>query len=291
MAGKKGKNTARTVVSFIFSFFLSLLLLVGTAFVLVRVGAFEHRSFRSMMDDDYYRAVLDNFVAQAEDYTLPTNIDTSVLKDVFMLDEAKRDINGFVKNAFAGLEYVPNTEAAEQRLRENLHRFFNENEVELGDDKEAVCEEYIKEIFELYAKKMRMPGIEVILRVRTKYVKLVNIAIIVSFALAAVLAFVLIRLHRGTREGLRYVSYSTLAAALMAFAAPAWVYFTGRYRALNLAPEYFYRFVTGYLKHMLELCFFTAGIWALVTLCIFVIMGLARQRSREDQTELSSLEE
>lgn len=274
----KRTDVVRAVVSYILSFLLTLALTAATGAVLVRFGGLSAKAIDSFLDEDYYRAALGDLVTEAEDYTIPTNISVSVLEDVFYQEDVKKDTLGYLYAAFSGSDYEPDFTGSDERLMNNLIRFFEEEDIERDGEIDAICNGYIAEIDEIYIKNVSVPGLETISSVGVKY----GLALLAGAAMAAVLslglAFFILKLHRPASKGLKYLAYATGATAAICFILPAVLFFSRSYTKLNLTPEHLYRFTTGFISHILGRCMIAAGVWFAVTAVLVVLCVVFRPK-------------
>lgn len=283
----------RKAVSFVFSFFLSLVLLLGTFCFVAWTGLFSQSHFFRVLGNGYYNAVLNDLVTAAEDYTLPAEFDLSVLNGVFTREQVERDVNGYISAAFEGRNYVPNNRAAYSRLHDNVARFIEESGMEVqssdedtrldvdGDDSaasddpvEIMIASYIDEIDKIYNGKVRMPGLDLIITIQGKVKRVLIAAMLVIAAFTVFIGFLLIRLHRDPYVGLRYVAYASGGVGLMAFIVPFAMYRSEFYYGIHVSPEYFYNFVTSYVQNIL-MCFLQASLfWGVFTVTLILAVEI-----------------
>ena len=281
----------RVSVSILFSFLMSLIFVMGSALFIVRFEFLDGSSIDSFLGETYYKAVHKDLITAAEDYTLPTAISIDVVKDVFEYEDVCRDVRGYLVNAFAGKEYEPDLTASSERLRQNLARFFETEDVETDGEIAEICSSYIAEINGIYKQKTRMPGLDILITAKTRYGLLMMIGLALLFAVSAAICFFLLKLNRPASAGLNYIAYATGAASIMCFTVPAVLFFSGQYTKLNLAPEYFYRFVIGFIRHLLVSCFWAAGVWLVLTAILIIILLLAGRKAGRKKQETTTVTE
>ena len=123
---------------------------------------------------------------------------------------------------------------------------------------------------------MRIPGINLIKVVREKAKGAVTFALILLFALSAVLFVVLLKLYRYPHKGLRYVAYASGGCSLMSFVVPFILYLSKVYAHVQASPEYFYNFVTNYLMQILFSFMYAALLWLIFTVACVVLVYLSK---------------
>ncbi|MBP5155438.1 MAG: hypothetical protein J6252_02520 [Clostridia bacterium] len=272
----------RKVIAYLLSFILSLLLLLSTLCLVAYFRVMSERHIINTLGDEYYEGVLKTAVASAEDITMPTGIDVSVIDGVFDIDGVKRDVNGYISAAFAGETYTPDTEASDNRLYKNVSEFLDSHDVTLVNEKKETIDAYIKEINAEYALHTKLPGLGIISKYRTKYLKIVTIAFFVLLGLSVIITAIIIKMYRHPHRGMRFIAYATGGTALMALAAPLYLLIGGRYKGLNLSPEHFYNFAIRLITRLLVSCVIAAVIWLLITAALAFAIQMMRKRLIKD---------
>lgn len=275
-AEKAARNRYRKIISYTFSFILSLFLLLGTVCVVALTCLFSEGFFFSVINDDYYAAVLSDVITEAEDYTIPAEFDVSVLDGVFTVADVKHDVNGHVTAAFRGYSYTPDMETENNKLYANVAAYIAESGVKVEGDADTVIAAYIVEIDKIYLERVRLPGINLIKVAREKIKGVVTFALIVLFALSLILIVVLLKLYRYPHKGLRYVSYAAGGCTLMSFVLPFILYLSKVYAHVQVSPEYFYHFVTNYLRQILFSFMQAALIWLVLNIVCIVFIYLSK---------------
>ena len=276
--GSQSKSRTSNIVSYIFSFFLALdLLLIALLFIL-NSGVFSERSLISALDGKYYSYVQEYVESQANYYTLPTGINPDVLKGVFTLENIQINVNKCFTSAINNTEFKPDFTAERGKLLENVTASFAADGVTIaeGNEANAVAESYVNEIMEIYKSALEIPGLSAIARVQDVYSKMFPIAVILLVVLAIALLVVLLRLHHFLHRGMRYVAYATGGAALMITVAPACLQVSGYFNGLNLQPQYFYYFCVSTISRLLRLCLIGGAVFAVMTVVLVVICGVLR---------------
>ena len=222
-----GQSTSRDVISAIFAFFLSLTLMFIMVLTALRVGVMTSAGFNALLGEEYYDYALEYVETQAKYYTMP--------------DELKESVQGSIAGAFDGSGYAINSTAMCSRLETNVRNAFANDGVNTseGGAVDEIVKSYVNDVDELYKSVVKMPGLDVIARIRNTFLSYYLIGIVVLCVLALVLTVLIMRLHHHPHRGLRFVAYAAGGAALLGFVAPCIVYVSGFYKGLSLTPQYF----------------------------------------------------
>ena len=298
MESKKENSVIRAVVAFVLAFLLSLLLVGLTALVVTDTQVLSEAGFKKLVSDEYVDSVYQDIMSSAYDYTLPTNIDTDVLNDTYTVEEVERDVFGFIEAAFEGTEYFPALTESEGKLKEHVLKYFEDyykeleedwedwdDDEELDEETEEIADKYVKEISEIYTTKVKMPGIEAILKVKTVFTSIFRIALPIVAVLALAFGLLIVFIYRPRWRGLRFLTCSLFATGIMCAAAPAMLYFGRIYERLSLAPEYFYRFVITFIGNTLETCIFAGAAWLILAALMLAVTVALRASSKRMEKE------
>lgn len=266
-------------VSLLFAFLLSLVLPGITLLAAVWLACFDRDIFyRNMAEVGYYAGVTNEILDLAEDYTLPTGMDLTVLDGILDGEIVSRDVNGYISAAFSGTVYTPDLESFAGTLTDNVHQFFEREGMEESDDREEQVREYVESIEAIYLETVKMPLLDYLMQAKNLYGKLLAPGFGILGFLAVLLVILILRMHHYLHRGLRYVAYAFGGASLMAGILPAAAYLSGFYYRIHLEPEYFYRFAMQYVDTLLEFCLYMSGLWlAAMISCLALIWTLKRR--------------
>lgn len=275
------KGHTRDGVSYVFSFFLSLVLMALVLLVALNGGAFSERSIISVLDDAYYGYTLDFIETETKNYTLPTGIDPAVLDDVFNLDRIQVNVNRYLTSVYEGTsKFEPDTKEERDRLTANVTNVFARDGVDVVEGNEAseITKAYVDEIMEIYTGAIKLPGMDVYARVQNVFSQVFPVVLIVLIMLAAVLIIIITQLHHFVHRALRYIAYATGGATLMCFVVPFAIYALRMYKGLNVSPQYFYHFCVSLISHLLRLCMMGSLVLLVTTIGLVVICSVMRER-------------
>lgn len=278
--GHHGPSKTRDMVSLVFSFFLALTLVIEAALLVVHVGVFTEGSMVSVLDDQYYGLVLDYVNDKAYYYTIPTGIAPAVTEDVFEIEDVHYDVDQYVLATLRGTEYEADTTAAEERLLQHVDDFFTQGGVELSTDTDEIAKTYVGEIMDIYRGVAKMPGLNALSNVRTRYMKYSLIGSVAVALLALVLGTTIVRLHQYPHRALRYIAYAAGGAGLMCFIVPFALYQSKWYLGLNLSPQYFYHFGTLLVARVLHLCMLAGLGYGVLMVVLALISSVMRQGAK-----------
>ncbi len=274
-----GRSRSRDVVSIIFSFFFAVVLVLIVAMVSLRVGALSKGGILRAMDDQFFEYEFEYINQQANYYTLPTGIATSVLDGVFQKDELKQDMTALVETSFDGGEYTPVTANARNRLMQNLTTFFSsQKNAPSSEDQKKICDQYADAIMNLYTEIVALPGHDQVGKINATAVRYGLIGLVVPVVLAGLLVFLIMRLHSHVHRALRYVAYAMGGAGLMLVVIPLCVFISKPYMGLNLEPQSMHYMCVTLISNALLALMIAGGVLVLLA-AIVAVMSERRRKS------------
>lgn len=264
---------AANIGSIVLAFFLCLTLFLDTLVVITRLGFLSSKGVSSMLNDSFYSSMLGYIEDQATYYTMPTGIDTGVVKNVVTDGDIKRDVAGHINAAFNGVTYTPKIDGISERLRKNINDRFKVDGVDTNTSEvKDIVNSYVGEILNIYTETVKVPGLDALAKVYKIMSKYSLIAILALSVFALVLVVVIVKSHHFPHRGMRHVDYALGGTGLMLLVGPAIIYLTHAYEGLNVSPEYFYLMCISFVDFFLRACMVAGAVFiVLAILLVFVI--------------------
>lgn len=265
---KKGTPIGIKIAGYIFAFVLSVCIVIFASSLIVR-SALSTNALLSCVPSYYYSSLKDDILIQCEDYTLPTGIDPSVLSDVFTEEQVKNDVIFSITNSDPGSTTLDTSEL-EAHILSNVEKFFAEQDVEIDESALGNLDDYAKEISDIYKRSVKLPGIDYITRIRTKFGQIMIYILIVTLLLGMACAILCLKLIPSIKRGFRYVTEAIGGAGLMMIALPLIMLINRFYEHLNIRPDYFADTIASYVRNGL-IKFILTGV---VMLVIYIVCSI-----------------
>lgn len=295
------KKIIRILVSYLFSFLLALSLLVLSV-VCIAGYTLSEKYAKSCLSDSYFSGIKVNVEEAARDYTIPTGLDTSVVDNVFEIAKIRQDIETYIDNTFKIRKSTLDTSAEEARLRENVLEFLaeegvstkvvnpEESEVELDaesveafnnsvEETKRAVDEYVSEIISIYQKRIKLAGLDYLVKIGNDYHKYFPLLLIISILVAIISCFLCLKVHHLPHRGLRYLVYGFSGGFMMVFLAPFIAFLNGFYNRLGITPDYFKVYMVTYIKGVLAQFMIVSQIWLLIAIILGVVVLLLRKKA------------
>lgn len=226
------------------SFILSILLTIAGYLLGACFGLFRSNLILECAGNtSYYESVYDTLVKDCTLLGRPMMLPKETFQDIFN----QADLYNDVKQAFfANLDnrnYSPDTATIRKKLTDNIYRYAREQQIELGQEQEKTIQSFVSSIEKEYADSLNIPFISYYSNFKGMYNKFFLMLLAVVLGLAGIAFLFLMRSYKHKHRSLRYVTYSTLAAAMMIGVPPLFLYLQGSYKSLGIKPEYFFNLI------------------------------------------------
>lgn len=271
-------SNTRNAASLVFGFFLSLILFAEVVALAIGANLILEPGFLSLFDKDYYQYVLTYINDEATYYTMPTGYDPKVLDEVFTYRDVQNDVDGYVKSALHGASYPIDDSNLRERLTSNVEAQYASDGKEIGADDEAAITSYVDVIMDIYARAIRLPGLDAITKIRSRVAIPLYAVIIGLPVVIALLARAIMGLHHRVHRGMRYLAYATGGACLLSIVAPAAILASGFYKGLGVSPQFFYHFCMTVIERLLYVCIAGGIIYLIVTVVLIARVAARRKR-------------
>lgn len=276
---RKSTGISKNIISGITAFILSV---SCTLLTVILAGYYGFFSTDHIMDSlqkvQYYSKVMNHFNEEAWDVTIPMGLPQEVLKDISDIIKVTRDVNGNLTAGLDGTDYKVDTSGLEKKLDENVRAYMKKSHKELDADQEKVLSEYKKNIAAKYVSSVQVPLVKYLGSFKELFKKAMVVGIPVCLILMICAAALLVAVRRWKHRGLRYITYGTLGTVLMTAALPAAILVSGIYKRIQLSPEYFYQFITAYVKGGLMLFLYFSAAWLILSGFILCLIYKMRKK-------------
>ena len=237
----KSKQRKFYVVSIIVSFILSVLLSIGGYLVGADMGIFNKDTiYKSMSAAGYYNGIYEDVVSTSKQLGRPMMLHAEVFENVFYYNEVKDDIQNNLEAQLAGTMYTPDTSQIRERLNSNIEDYARKNNIEIGTQQQTAIDGFLTQIEDNYKSSLGITFINYYVSMRKMFDNIYFKVLAAILVLIMIAVFIIIKDHRYVHRAIRYITYSTLAAAYMTGIIPMYLYIKGIYRRLAISPAYYY---------------------------------------------------
>ena len=281
MSNKKKGNSSfwiSTIIAFLLSVFLTLASYLGGIYF----GLFNNNLILDALNStNYYNAILDNTSEKAAALAIPMGLPADIFNNVFTLDSTYSDGRAIMQNAFKGESYTLDTSDIENRITSNINIYLTSKNLTATPEQQNNINEFAQTVAGEYVKNISIPYINYYVQLRSMFSNVVMIGLPVLLLLSAAAVFLLIRLHRWLHRSLRYITYGTLAAAIMTGTIPLYALISGSYRHLNVSPEYFYNFLISYITQSIVTFLYISLLLFVISFALITVIYFRRKELKK----------
>jgi len=269
---KNGIKRISSLLCFILSFLLSITFVTLAVLFVVQWTCFNKNTFyQNLLSSKYYENILSDIYEKAEVITLPTGLSIDVLNNTIELYEVHRDVNGYLEAGFRGEAYEADTRKLESGLEQNIDQFLETEGITADLEQRKNIELYVNSIVDEYKNSIKIPLLNFLISIRDFYEKIYFTGIIICIAVIIIIIRMITGMNEWLHRTIRYVTYSTTAAAFMVAIAPLVALCTGFYKRIQLAPQYFYNLAMIFITNI----FHTFLLFSLMLIAISITLMIA----------------
>jgi hypothetical protein len=266
---KKGIKRASKILCLVLSFVLSITFVALAILFVVQWTCFNKNTFyKNLLSSKYYENVLSDLYEKAEAITLPTGLSIEVLKDTIELYEVHRDVNGYLEAGFRGEAFEADTSKLESDLKQNIDQYLKSEGIMADLEQRKNIELYVTSIATEYKKSIEIPLLDFLVSLREFYKKIYYTGIVICTAVIATIIRMMTKMNGWLHRTIRYLTYSTTAAAFMVALAPFVALCNGFYRRIQLSPRSLYDFTVIFVTNI----FHTFLLFGLVLATISIVL-------------------
>lgn len=283
-----GKSDKRSFypVSIIACFILAVFLTIGGYLVGAELGLFNSRVFfDSMEKTEYYKNTYEAVKKKSVELGRPLMLPEYVYDDVFDVKQVKNDIQENFKAQLSGISYTIDTSDINSRLNDNINEFARNENIELGEQQKTTIASFVSQIENEYKNYININYITYYTSLRVMYARWF-LKIIAVLALLSILAvFIIIKDHKYVHRGIRYITYSTLSAAIMTGVVPMYLYAKGQYRRLGITPAYYYNMLVRVADKSILTFMYIAGVYLLISAGLIILTVILKKKLKEKNSK------
>lgn len=279
--GKKRKHSrGRFVISSILSFLLAILLTVATVALAVKVGFVNKNQILDGLNyKDYYSGVEEQFYQDVKDLATPMGLPENVLEGIVESDIIHEDVRGYVDASCDGREYTFHTEELKQNLTDHIYRYFQEQGWQLTEEQLTTIPEFTGMIADKYVEDMKVPLVNYFNKLDSVYTKMTVFVVGGCLAVSVVIIIVLLRMQHWKHRAVRFVTYSTIAAAIMTAVPAVVVLVSGFYKRISIEMEYLYHAIVEYVFNGCMVFLYMSFAWVAVSAGLLLCIRYLKKNS------------
>ena len=273
------KFDAKTIITVILAFVLSIVLTSGTYLVGIRGGYLSKNSItKSIKESNYVVGLHDYVLEEIEYFSTPMGIPSEVIEEVFTQEIFEKDVKAYFNSKLKNEVVTLSGDELAENLETKVKEYLSSQNITMSKEQESVLTTYIEDIKTEYQSLLKMPFIDQFVKVQKLYAKLFYPLMLGLIIFSVVIIIFMKKLQRWTHCFYRYLSYSTLAAFMMSVIIPVSALVTQFYRKIVLTPKYFYDIIMTYLQNGFIVMLLCSIVWILVS--AWLLLKVAKYKTK-----------
>lgn len=258
---KSKKSLLQGLISVLFAFLLTLLLIAFYLCIGTNFGVFSSKSItKAINESNYYNNVYEDLIISSEETLLSVGLPTSVITEVITLERVYIGGKNYVEDALQGRTSEVNTDKLHAELKNNINLYLQQEGIVQTETLDSDIKEVVQVIEANYRGALQLPMVNSLMQYKEQYNNILRIVLPIIIVLISILCFFLIKIQNYIHRGMRYIAYALIASTLIIAITAAILLITKGYAGVNAAPEYYKNFVVAYLEWGIKVFLYIAGI-------------------------------
>lgn len=243
------KKTMRSMISYLFTFFIAFFLFLIVISTTTRFTIMSPSYFMNKLNVvGYYSNTAKELNQMIKQNAAPSGFPIEMFENYIKEENIRSDMETYVKDVFAGNEREISIAAIKERLREDTDNYIKEKKIQVTPTLKGGINQFIQTVLGKYQYLTQFPYLSV-------YVQLVNVVrkgyllmMPVLILLTSILFLLVYKLHVKRRVRKRYYAYGCIGAGLLISVIPFYLYVVRFVDKINLHPKYMYELLVTSVK-------------------------------------------
>jgi len=277
---KLNKLVIQRLISSLFAFLLTLLLVIFYVFVGLGLGTFNGKSIdRAIDESNYYNSVFDELRLDTEKLVTEVGLPTSVLTDAITLERVYISGRNYIETALVGGEEQIKLDKLHNQLTDNISQYLLTEKLTASKELEQGISKVITTIETEYSSAIRLQMIHDVVDYKSQYFKLLKVFLPIIVALITILCYFLIRMQHYKHRGVRYITYALLASSLLILLTTLYLLLTKQYEVIKVTPDYYQHFISAYLRWDMMIFLYLAGIGLTISIALISFINYLKSKT------------
>jgi hypothetical protein len=276
---ERKKKLKMKAISLVFTFLLTMLLIVLFICLDLYFGIFDDKSIlRKVNESNYYNEVHKVLNSEAEELVTEAGIPASVMKDVISLERVY--INGklYIEAALQGRTADISTTKLREKLMENMISYLTGADIIQEKELTAGVEGLVTDVEQMYLQGIRMEYIHYLAEYRLKFLSALRWVIPLILLLGCIICYFLINMHPYKHRGIRQIDYALNASSILVIVIAVVLQKTDRFMPSEVTPEYYRKFIALSLHWNYQVLLYLGCIGVAFSLVLITLIGFMKNR-------------
>lgn len=246
---KRRHNKRKRLLSGMFAFLMTLSLVLLFICIGLSIGVFNTRSITTSIDrSDYHNEVFHTIREKNAGILSQAGLPEELLSEIITLERVyvggKNYVSATLKNEQPQLNYDHVREDIVEKLKQYIETEGVSITPLLDDGLDMVADAVLNE----YKNGVQLQFVNYFMEYRETFNRGITFVVPILLLVIGSLGYILFRMQRYKHRGLRYITYAVIAASALVIFPAAYMLFTKGYQRIEVGPDYYYDFISYYLK-------------------------------------------
>ncbi len=276
---ERKKKLKQKGISLMFTFILTLLLIVLLVCLDLNFGVFHDKSIiRKVNESNYYNEIYKELNKKAEKLVTEAGFPVSALQDVITLERVYINGKQYVETTLRGEKMEISTVKLQDKLLENMNEYLAGSNILLNKELTSGMEGLATDIDRMYQQGIRLEYIRYLAEYRLKYLSFIRWFLPGILLMIGAVSYFLIRMHPFRHRGIRYIDYALNAASLLAIGTAVYMLRSGFVKQTGITPEYYRNFLSLSLRWDYQVLLYLGCIGVAISLVLITLIGFMKNR-------------
>jgi len=288
---RRRTRKTKVILSSLFAFLLTLLLLVLFSSIGLGIGVFNSRNIsKAINKSDYIGKAYVAINQRTEEVLLEAGLPRDLLSDIITPARVHADGMNYASQALSTKQEPDNSLEDQRKLHGQIQTAILEYAIEQGISQSSELSEGISEgipesikviadrIEDEYISRVEIKFIEYLKNYKLDYKRLMVVIIPSIMLIIAILCYMIIRMHRYKYRGLRYIAYGLIASSVLMIALAWYTLYNKGYHMIKLAPSYYQYFISSYLRMSITVFAYIGILGILLAVVLTTLIGVMRNK-------------
>ncbi len=268
------------IISCVFTFILTLLLVILYLCVGFNFGVFNSKTVsRELNESNYYDEVYQEIYGSVQTLVTEAGFPTSVMEEVITFERVYIAGQNYMKAVLSGSEFEIKTDKIRDELTDNIYQYLLEEDLQLTQDLDVGIEILVSAVAEDYTEGQQLQFLHDFVEYRDNFLSTIWVLLPILIVLIGFLCYFLIRMQIYIHRGVRYIVYAISSSSLLTVFAAGYLLITEQYAKITIVPDYYKDFIAAYLRWDITVFIYISGIAftaaiALISLISFLKNGI-----------------
>jgi hypothetical protein len=277
---KQKSAKLQSIISVVFSFILTVLILILLLAMGLYFGAFNEKIIKlKVSESNYYNETYSLIYDNAKTIVADAGLPVTVLEDAVTLERVYIGGKYYVEDVLAGKQPTYKTEKLEDALRSNIDNYLATQKVTITDELKVGTDELVAKVSQEYRRGIQFDFINSISKLKQAYMHIILIGVPILLVLMAAIIFILTRMYKYKHRGIRYINSSVITASAMVGIITLIMLITRSYN-ITAQPKYYMVFLNNYFKWNIQIYLCMAGFGIITSVLLFVLTRHLKENIR-----------